>query len=393
VRQLQRRLELIVLAHLWVLAPLSLAWFLVPRWRTSAHSSDAVRDLAALTVIAAGYVAVRSWVALRRSASPLPVWPYVDVLLITAALDVLHSPTDAMAFLYLLPLASTAATGSLLNLGTLAALATAGLAFVMVRSNVAWGIEIIYRVIIIGVVASVYGAMMRLVAAHERVAERQTYQRELSREIHDGVQYLLAVISARLELARRLIFEDPDRAAAMIEGEATTVRRAGDELRYLVRRLRTDTYQVDLGTALRQQVSALADRWAFDVDVVIPDHLPRLSPASEHAVLRVIQESLTNVAKHAEASRVTVAVNVDGPHLHCTVQDDGIGFRQEPDSAAPPLTDSDAAVNGGHGLENLRERVAAAAGTLNVRSSPGQGTTISASFRIPDRTPWKPFAS
>jgi signal transduction histidine kinase len=382
-----------VLAHLWVLAPLSLAWFLVPRWRTSAHPPDAVRDLAALTAIAAGYVAVRSWVALRRSAPPLPVWPYIDVLLITAALDVLHSPTDAMAFLYLLPLASTAATGSLINLGALAALATAGLAFVMVRSNVAWGIEMVYRVIIIGVVASVYGAMMRLVTAHERVAERQAYQRELSREIHDGVQYLLAVISARLELARRLIFEDPDRAAAMIEGEATTVRRAGDELRYLVRRLRTDAYQVDLGTALRQQVSALADRWAFDVDVTIPEHLPRLSPASEHAVLRVIQESLTNVAKHAQASRVTVAVNVAGPYLQCTVRDDGVGFRREPDPTAAPPRDSDAALNGGHGLENLRERVAAAAGTLDVRSIPGQGTTISASFRIPDRTPWKPFAS
>jgi len=205
VRRLQRRLELIVLTHLWALAPLSLAWFLVPGWRAAAQPFSAERELAGLTLIAAAYVALRTWVVLRRSDPPLPIWPYIDVLLITAALDILRNPSDALAFLYLLPLASTAATGSLPNLGALAALATAGLTFVMVRADVTWGIEMIYRVVIIGVVASVYGIMMRSVTMHERTAERLTYQRELAREIHDGVQYLLAVTSARLELARRLI--------------------------------------------------------------------------------------------------------------------------------------------------------------------------------------------
>jgi signal transduction histidine kinase len=392
VRQLQRRLELIVLVHLWGLAPLSLAWFLVPRWR-AAPPFASERELAGLTLIATGYVAYRTWLVVRRSAPPLPIWPYVDVLMITAALDILRNPTDALAFLYLLPLASTAATGSLLNLGALAASTTAGLAFVMLRSDVSWGIEMVYRMIVIGVVASVYGTMMRSVAAHERSAERLAYQRELAREIHDGVQYLLAVVSARLELARRLISEDPGRAATVIDGEAATVRRAGDELRYLVRRLRVDAQQVDLSTALRQQVSAMADRWSFDVDLTIPDRLPRLTPAAEHAVLRVIQESLTNVAKHAEASRVTIAVDVEGPLLRCTIRDDGVGFRHEPDapSLRPPA--AGAATKGGYGLANLRERVAGAAGTLDVRSAPGEGTSITASFRIPDRTTWKLFAS
>lgn len=351
------------------------------------------RELVGLTVIAAAYVALRTWVVLRRSAPPLPIWPYIDVLLITAALDILRNPTDALAFLYLLPLAATAATGSLPNLGALAALTTAGLAFVMFRTDVSWGIEMIYRVVIIGVVASVYGTIMRSVTVHERAAERLTYQRELAREIHDGVQYLLAVISARLELARRLISEDPDRASAIIDGEATTVRRAGDELRYLVRRVREDAQRVDLGTALRQQVAAMADRWSFDIDITIPEHLPRLSPPSEHAVLRVIQESLTNVAKHAQASRVAIAVGVEGPYLRCTIRDNGVGFREDPDGAATDRPTIGTAPEGGYGLENLRERVAGAAGTLDVRSSPGQGTLISASFRIPDGTRWRRFVS
>jgi len=179
----------------------------------------------------------------------------------------------------------------------------------------------------------------------------------------------------------------------MIDGEGTTVRRAGDELRYLVRRLRDGAQQTDLGTALRQQVSAMADRWSFDVDITIPERLPRLSPAAEHAVLRVIQESLTNAAKHARASRVTIAIDVAESHLRCTIRDNGVGFHAQPDGGGtyPPAVG--AAPEGGHGLGNLRERVADAEGTLEIRSSPGQGTLISASFRIPERIWWKRFVS
>ncbi len=230
---------------------------------------------------------------------------------------------------------------------------------------------------LIGVMASVYGWVPKTVISYQLAADRVRFQKELAQEIHDGVQYLLAAIGARLDLARRLVPEDPDRAVRILGEERDTVRRAGDELRYLVRRLRPDAHQVDLTAVLRQQVASLADRWAFDLDVD-PDRLPRLAPAAEHAILRVIQENLTNAAKHAQASRVEVRLGVTGQTLRCTVCDDGVGF--EPQTT---LGGKD-----GSGLSNLRERVAAGGGSLEIQSAPGRGMAITAEFRIPGGDHW-----
>jgi signal transduction histidine kinase len=378
VGPLQRRLELIILAHLWALAPLALLWFLVPRWR-GPHAPDA-RALSILTLTAIAYLAVRTWRTLRAWKPRYNlVWPYVDVLLITAALALVRDPTDALALLYFLPLASAVASGSLTNLLGLTAVAAAGMAFVVVRATSPWTISIVYRIVAIVVVTSVYGWVIRTVALYERAAERADYQKELAREIHDGVQYLLAAMGARLELARRLLTEDPDRASQILNEEGETVRRAGDELRYLVRRLRTEARHVDLATALRQQVSAMADRWSFAIDVNIPARLPRLAPQAEHAILRTIQESLTNAARHAQARRVEVRLLVVDSGLQCAIRDDGVGFDQEAATQA----------DGGGGLWHLRERVAAAGGTLEVRSARGQGTTITATFPIRDGERWR----
>ncbi|MDR7419854.1 MAG: sensor histidine kinase [Armatimonadota bacterium] len=371
---LRRRLELIILAHLWALAPLALAWFLIPSWR-GPHAPNA-RELSALAVVAFVYLIVRTWQTLRAWQPGYNlVWPYVDVLLITAALVAIRDPTDALALLYFLPLASAVASGSLTNLLGLTAVASAGMALVILHSGSLWTINIIYRVIAIMVVASMYGWVIRTVALYERAAERAEYQKELAREIHDGVQYLLAALGARLELARQLITEDPARAAQILSEEGETVRRAGDELRYLVRRLRAEAKHVDLATALRQQVAALADRWTFAVDADIPARLPRLAPQAEHAILRVIQESLTNAAKHSQARRVEVRLQVMDDCLRCAIHDDGVGFDQAVAAQA----------DGEGGLWHLGDRVSLAGGTMEIDSAAGRGTTVTATFPIRGR--------
>ena len=83
----------------------------------------------------------------------------------------------------------------------------------------------------------------------------------------------------RLELAARLVTEAPDRAAHILMAERETARRAADELRYLVRRLRAAP-QADLAEALRTQIAAMADRWPFDLEVTAASELPRLAPAA-----------------------------------------------------------------------------------------------------------------
>lgn len=178
----------------------------------------------------------------------------------------------------------------------LAAATAAAYLLVIVATGSPWSIGLVYRLLIIGIMASLYGWVIRLVTASERATERAEFQRELAGEIHDGIQHHLITLGARLDLAHRLLAEAPARAAQILVQEREAARRAADELRYLVRRLRSGVLRGDdLASALRLQVVALAERWPFALEVEVPPSLPRLAPAAEHSLLRAIQESLTNV--------------------------------------------------------------------------------------------------
>ena len=95
----------------------------------------------------------------------------------------------------------------------------------------------------------------------------------------------------------------------------------------------------------------------------------RLQPESELALLRAAQESLTNIARHAGASRAVVSLSFLGDTVTLDVDDDGAGF----DGIPRPRSD------GGFGLLGMRERIEAAGGELTVESHRGEGTTIAVS--------------
>ncbi len=366
VAELRRRLDLIILAHLWVLAPLAVLWFTVPAWREPGQTTNL--GLSILTPTAVAYLLLRTWLNLTGRAPGFnDFWPYVDVVFVTTALVIVHNPTDALIILYFIPLTSAAATLSTTHIVALAAVTVVGYLLVIILSQATWSIGLVYRVVIIGLMASLYGSIIRAVTGHERAAERAEFQRELAREIHDGIQHLLITLGKRLELAQQLITETPARAAQIVTEERETARRAADELRYLVRRLRGGPPQyTDLATALRLQVATLSERLTFAVDLHLPPRLPRLQPAAEHSLLRFIQECLTNVAKHAGATQVEVRLTTTEQALSCTISDNGVGF--------------DPATATGAGLDGLRERVRTLGGTLEIRSAPGAGTTVTAAI-------------
>ncbi len=369
---MRRRLDLIILGHIWALGPLVLIWFLVPAWRGE-HAPAASPALTALALGAVAYLLVRTWLNITSRIRRLnDFWPYLDVVLVTTALILVRNPTDAFFVVYFIPLASAVASLSIAHVVALAGVTATGYLLVVVLSDVAWSVNLVYRLVIIGIMASLYGWVIRTVTVYERAAERAEYQTELAREIHDGIQHLLITLGARLELAHRLVKEAPERAAQIVAQERETARRGADELRYLVRRLRTGTpQQVDLASALRHQIATLAERWPFALEIEVSPHLPRLAPAGEHALLRVIQESLTNVAKHARATRAEVRLSLADRAVQCSIHDDGVGF--------------DPAAHDGGGLEGLRERLRAVGGTLDVRSAPGTGTTVTASLPVNQR--------
>ncbi len=369
--ELRRRLDLIILGHLWALGPLALLWFFFPEWRGRAPVDPEVdRILAALAFVAVGYLAVRTWLNLTGRAPALnEVWPYVDVVLVSTALILVRRPDESLAILYFIPLASAAATLSPRHIVTLAAATAVSYVLVVILSDVPWTIALVFRLVLIGLMASLYGWVLHTVTGHERAAERAEFQRDLAREIHDGIQHQLITLGVRLDLAHGLVPEDPTRAALIVREEREAARRAADDLRYLVRRLRVAPPQhTDPATALRLQVAALAERLPYTLNVDLPPRLPRLLPAVEHALLRVIQECLTNIAKHAGATQADLGLTTAEDTLRLVITDNGAGF--------------DPATSTGAGLDGLAERLRAVGGTLEIRSAPGAGTTIAVLIRL-----------
>ena len=385
---MQRQLQLIVLGHIWVLAPLAGAWFLVPGWRGE-NPPPATPALAILTIVAGIYLLVRTALTLTARAGSLVVlWPYLDAVLITGGLLVIRSPRDAMAILYFIPMASGVALLSVPHVAGLTGLMVAGYAAVIIVTDTPWAVDMLFRIVVIALIASLYGRVIRLVTAYAREMERAEYQAALAREMHDGIQHLLVTLSARLELATRLLAESPSRAAAIVAAERDTARRAADELRYLVRRgraildaPRTGAAEDGAGLArtLRAQLAATADRWPFTLSIDLPAVLPHVPPATELAVLRVIQESVTNAAKHASATTVEVHLADSDGSLTCTISDDGVGF--DPGTAAE------------QGLAGLRERVRTLGGSFSISSAAGTGTTVTAVFPLSRRERWLQSAS
>jgi len=203
------------------------------------------------------------------------------------------------------------------------------------------------------------------------VAERE----RLSRELHDTVAQGFISVVTQLESAEQAL-EDPGglaQAQRRVETARQTARTSLAELRRSVRALRPDLLE---SSSLPAALAQLAARWSAEAGVPAEfrstgDPVP-LRPDAELSLLRITQEALSNVARHAAASRVVVTLSYVGDTVTLDVDDDGVGFDGQPRPRA----------DGGFGLLGMRERVEAAGGALAVESVPGRGTTIAASVPV-----------
>jgi signal transduction histidine kinase len=161
--------------------------------------------------------------------------------------------------------------------------------------------------------------------------------------------------------------------------ERHTLRRAGDELRYLARRLRSrDLEAVDLERALRTRVGEFAERTGIDARVQAGIVDASLGAAVEHATFRFVQEALANVEKHSGAAHVTVDLALFDGELRCSVADDGSGFNP---SEIAPRQESGEAI----GLLSMTERAKALGGNLCIESAPGSATRVTLAVPVPGR--------
>jgi signal transduction histidine kinase len=205
------------------------------------------------------------------------------------------------------------------------------------------------------------------------VAERE----RLARELHDTVAQGFISVVTQLEAAEQSLESgDPagvDQARVSVLKARRTARTSLEELRRSVRALRPDLLE---SASLSQALAELVRRWSTDTGVAAElrstgDPLP-LHPDAELALLRSAQEALSNVGRHAHATRVVVTLSYLGDLVSLDVDDDGVGFAT--DGAGAGLR-----ADGGFGLIGMRERLTAAGGDLAVESTPGHGTTIAAS--------------
>jgi len=203
------------------------------------------------------------------------------------------------------------------------------------------------------------------------VEERQ----RLAGEIHDTLAQGLTGIVAQLEAARQARHDEAewsrhlDLAAALARSNLTEARRS-------VRALRPE--QLEQAT-LPEAIGALARSWseqsAVPAEVETTGMHTPAGPDVEAALFRVAQEALSNIAKHARASKVHLTLTYLDDTLLLDVADDGVGFT--------PTDRPGSSRNGsGFGLAGMRRRVERLSGTLNLESAPGDGTIVNATVPV-----------
>jgi signal transduction histidine kinase len=145
------------------------------------------------------------------------------------------------------------------------------------------------------------------------------------------------------------------------------------EMRLLLYELRPSEYLQDgLVAALQRRLDAVENRTGMDVQFKVTGILPPLDEAEEVALYRIAEEALNNTLKHSNAHQVSVELHLSGEQVELVVSDNGCGFDPVQKTAA-----------GGIGLSSMRERAAAVGGSIEIRSSPGEGTHIIARIGSP----------
>lgn len=210
--------------------------------------------------------------------------------------------------------------------------------------------------------------LAQIVEAAEQ--ERRHWARELHDETLQGLGALRLLLSAaRGSASGDRLHDAVDRAVEQLDVEISNLRSLVAELRP------ASLDEIGLGAAVQALVERTISTESLQVDATIDlarergdaDAQARLPPDLESTVYRLVQEGLRNVVRHAEASRVTIAITEQDGSLRVTIQDDGIGF--DPDEPAS-----------GFGVLGMRERTDLLGGTITFESSPGAGTTVEAVF-------------
>ena len=205
--------------------------------------------------------------------------------------------------------------------------------------------------------------------AQLRISERT----RLAAELHDSVAQDLSGVSLQIDAAARLVDGDRDRLAKRLELASIALKSCRVELRNCLWELRNQALdEPDMKSAIEHSLSP----YISDAHLAVRFDVRRsaISDNTAHAILRIVRELVSNAINHGKARNVKIAGSIDGRRILFSVRDDGCGF----DPALVP------GMRQGHfGLSGIRERIRKFNGTIDIASSPGDGTKVSISLERP----------
>jgi two-component system sensor histidine kinase DegS len=205
--------------------------------------------------------------------------------------------------------------------------------------------------------------------ANMRIVEAQEAERaRLAREVHDGPAQALSNAIFQVEHIEKLVGEDLKLARTELHFMRELLRRELGDVRGFISQLRPPLIDaLGLNGALKDTIGHLASLSGVPIDSDLQAPADRLDHSSQTVVLRVVQEGLQNVRKHASASKVTVATRAEGNDWVLEIRDDGRGFDI-------PSVASRGRRN--FGIQFMQERAELIGARFDVRSQPSEGTVV-----------------
>jgi len=212
--------------------------------------------------------------------------------------------------------------------------------------------------------------LRRLAAGLDSVQENE--RRRIASELHDDLQQTLGAIRMNLVAVTEQLAAFQHRVPPLLAEVDMLVANALESTRRIVSDLRPAVLEdLGLAAALTEICAGFTRRTGIDSDLDIQDGIdeePAITPAISFCLYRVVQESLNNVAKHAQANTVQIGLRrAPDDQLVLRITDNGRGLREE-----------DREKKESFGLIGMQERLRAIGGTLRVTGKPGQGTTVEA---------------
>jgi DNA-binding NarL/FixJ family response regulator/signal transduction histidine kinase len=226
--------------------------------------------------------------------------------------------------------------------------------------------------------------------AHATIIEQQRTlaafeeREELGRELHDGLGQVLGYVNVQAQATSALLDRGQAVAAQTnLQQLAQAARQAHDGVRAYILGLRTEETPQPVGQygffdTLHAYVAQFQTRYGLTPRLWVPDDAPDplFAPAVEEQVVRIVQEALTNVAKHAQATYIDITFNLIGEAVQIAIVDDGVGFDVIQRQAAEMDRSSQLATRDSFGLAIMRERAERVGGRVTIQSTPGQGTRV-----------------